>query len=386
MPTKEKLESTFMSTFDASPNGMVKAPGRISLLGEHTDYNEGFVLPCALELSVICVFRVRDDKRVRVHSLQYPEYTDHFDLSQDITHCEYRWADYVRGVFYTVRDYGFDINRGLDILISSNLPPDGGLASSAALATSVAGAIAKALNLPLDKRSLALIAQKAEIEFFGKQCGIMDQLTAAMARPDHLLFIDCEDFDVQPVPFPEGMSIVVFSSCAKKQLVGNEYNDLRGECERAAGILGVRSLRHATLDMLYRFESNMNDITFRRARHIISENDRVERVCQAIKASNISIVYKLMHESHESMKHDFEISIPEIDDLVDFCRDALNDDVGTRMTGGGFGGPVIALCRQDQTRSLVSTVTKNYYDRYQINAPTQVFRPAAGMQFSWLNH
>ncbi|MBN1378544.1 MAG: galactokinase [Gammaproteobacteria bacterium] len=385
MPTRQKLESLFASTFNADPEGMVKAPGRVCLMGGHTDYNGGFVLPCALDLSTISIFRVRNDKQVRVHSLQYPEYIDNFDLGKEILHCDQRWANYVRGVFHVTRDYGFKLDHGLDLLISSEIPPDSGLASSAALAISVTGSISKALSLPIDKRSLSLIAQKAENDFLGKKCGIMDQLTATMGKPDQMLLIDCEDFSVQPIPFMQDLSIVVINSCARKQLAGNEYNELRRECEQAATTMNVKSLRHATMDLLYSHKDSMNEITFRRARHIISENERVIQISKAITDSNINKLYRLMFESHASMKNDFENSIPEIDAIVDYCHEALDKDVGACMTGGGFGGPVVALCPQKLANSLVKTVTRKYFENFNINATTHVFRPAGGIQISWLS-
>ena len=207
------------------------------------------------------------------------------------------------------------------------------------------------------------MAQKAENDFLGKQCGIMDQFTAILAKPDQFLLIDCEDVEVQHIPLLPELSIVIFNSCVKKQLVGNEYNNLRHACERAATTLGVKSLRHATMDLLISFKNKLDKITYRCARHVITENERVNRVADALNVSNINAVYRLMHESHESMKNDFEITTPEIDALVDFCRDTLGNDVGARMTGGGFGGPVIALCQREQANSLARTVTHKYFEQ-----------------------
>lgn len=376
-----KLE--FTTAFNAPPHGMVKAPGRVCMLGEHADYNQGFVLPFGLDLTTVVTFRVRNDSYVRVRSLQYPDYEDTFNLAEEVTPCIHSWANYVRGVFFITRDYGFDIRHGLDLLISSVLPQDAGLASSGAMSTAVAGTIRKAFNLPLDKRSLALIAEKAENDFFGKQCGIMDPLTSVFARNDCLLLIDCENFNIEQIPFPESLAIVIFDSRARKQLNGTEFNDLRKTCKEAANAMNVKSLRHATPAMLNEFRNDMSKVAFRRAYHIITENERTVRLAQAFKTSDIKLACHLMSESHESLKKNFGNTIPEVDDLVSFCQQELEGKVGARMTGGGFGGSVIALCERKSAHTVIENVSRKYFERFGINMPTHICRPADGMRISW---
>jgi galactokinase len=383
MRTAKTLESEFSSAFNTTPAGKVRAPGRISLLGEHTDYNGGFVLSCALDITTTVAFKQRKDTLVRVRSLEYPGYMDQFDISAAIPHCNQLWANYIRGVFSVTRDYGFPLHHGLDLLVSSRLDQRAGLGSSAALSTSVIGAISKALSLPIDKRSLALIAQKAENDFLGKRCGIMDQFTATLGQKNNMLFIDCENLSVRYIALPPQLSIVVFNSCAKKNIFLTEYNDLREECERAAEIMNVKSLRHATFYMLNEHKNRMKDVTFRRARHIITENERVKNIVQALETLDTKSAYKLMFDSHKSMKLDFEITIPEIDALVDFCRAELQGNGGARMTGGGFGGSVIALCEHKYTKSLIDAVRQKYAKNFGIDTPAHVFRPANGLQISW---
>lgn len=384
MQTQRNPELEFRSAYGIAPHGIVKSPGRICLIGEHTDYNRGFVLPLAMDLSIFVSFAARTDTRVRVRSLEYPDYIDTFDIAAEITHCDVHWANYIRGVFSTARDYGFQIQQGLDILISSSLPQDAGLASSGALSTCVAGAIAKALKLPLDKRSLALIAEKAENEFLGRMCGIMDPFTAVLAKEDHLLLIDCEDFSVQQIPFPKDLVIVTFNSCARAQLEGHEFNDLRAACERAANIMGVKSLRNANLETLNTFKNSMDEIAYRRATHIITENERTQQVAKALTRLDTRLVYRLMFESFESGKENFENTIPEIDALVSFAREALNGKVGVRMTGGGFGGSVIALCEKKDAKKLIGDVSQRYYEHFSINMPIHICRPSIGMRVKWL--
>lgn len=362
---------------------MVKAPGRICMLGEHSDYNQGFVVPFGLDLTTIVTFRVRNDSYVRVRSLEYPDYEDMFDLAHEVTHCNQSWANYVRGVFYITRDYGFDLRQGLDLLISSTLPQDAGLASSGAMSAAVAGTIRKVFNLPLDKRSLALIAEKAENDFFDRQCGIMDPLTAVFAKDGYLLLIDCENYNIEQIPFPEEWVVIVFHSKARKKLIGTEFNELRRTCLDAARIMKAKSLRHASLDLLNEFRNDMNKTMFLSAYHIITENERTKRLAQAFMNSDLKLACRLMSESHESLKRNFGNTIPEIDALVEFCRQELEDKIGARMTGGGFGGSVIALCEDKHAHTVIKNVSRKYFDRFGVNMFTHVCRPADGIRISW---
>lgn len=379
----QNIESEFISLFGSRPHGMVKAPGRICLLGEHSDYNQGFVLPFALDLTTIVTFKVRDNPRVRVRSLKYPDYEDSFDLAGEVTHCVHGWANYVRGVFYIIRDYGFELRRGLDLLISSTLPLDAGLASSGAMSAAVAGAVRKALNLPLDKRSLALVAEKAENEFFGRGCGIMDPLTATLGREGNLLLIDCEDYSVKYVPFPDQYAVVVFNSRARKELIGNEFNNLRNTCQKAAQTLNVGSLRHATQETLSRHKDEMDNITQRCAYHIITENERTRDLADAFMKADFRHACRLMNESYDSSKLNFGNTIEQTDSLVDFCREELGGNVGARMTGGGFGGSVIALCKRQDANMLARNVGLKYFNRFGFHPPTHICRPADGMRIRW---
>lgn len=385
MPEQETLDSKYLTLFNTAADGKVKAPGRVCMMGEHTDYNHGFVLPFALDLAATVLFRVRDDSRVRVRSLAYPDYEDTFDITGEVARCDQNWANYVRGVFYITRDYGFRLNHGLDLLISSTLPQNAGLASSGAMSVAVAGAIQKAFNLPLDKRSLALIAEKAENDFYGRHCGIMDPLTATQAHADHLLLIDCDEFNVEQIPFPEDLTVIIFNSNAHKNLVGTEFNNLRRACENAADVMEVSSLRHATLDTLQTHERAMEHVEYRRAYHIITEIERTKQLAQAFITGNHRYIYQLMYDSHESLKVNFENTIPEIDALVSFCREELNGNIGCRMTGGGFGGSVIALCPPKDAQTVAGNVSRKYYERFSISSQVHICRPGNGIRVQWNN-
>lgn len=383
MRTRKDPKSEFTSFFNFRSDGTVKAPGRVCMIGEHTDYNQGFVLPFALDLVTTVTFRVRDDTRVRVRSVKYPEYQDSFDVTGAVEYCPRPWANYIRGVFYTVRDYGFDLRRGMDLLIGGTLPQDAGLGSSGAMSTAVAGAIRKAFNFPLDKRSLALIAEKAENDFLGKHCGIMDPLTATVAKEGHLVLIDCEDYSIRQTPFPEELVVVIFDSRVERKLVGNEFNELRSACERAAQTMAVQSLRHATPEMLEQYRTRMDSSQYRCAYHVITENARTRQLVKAFISDDFKAACRLMSESHDSLKNNFSNTTPEIDTLVDLCRQELKGEVGARMTGGGFGGSVIALCRQAHAQNLIRNVSRGYFERYGVNLPVHRCRPAEGIRIRW---
>lgn len=376
------LKAEFGSAFQQTPDGVVSAPGRVNIIGEHTDYNGGFVLPCALNMTTSAVFRRRRDPLVRVRSRQYPGEQDQFNVSAEIVPAPSRWMSYARGVFRVMQEYGFPIRYGMDLWITGTLPPGIGLASSAALAEAIIGAISKGMDLPMDKRSLALIGQKTEHDFIGHQCGIMDQLTAVFGREEHLLLIDCEDFSIDYIPFPQPLSIVIMDSCCMRELAQSAYNDRRRECGRAANAMNVRSLREATLDGLHGCQAGINETAFRRARHVITENDRTVRAAEALRYLNFDLAYKLMNESHDSLKSDFDVTVPETDALVQFCREALPHQVGARMTGGGFGGCIVALCEQHLAKKLAKTVSDKFEARFNRRVPAYICRPGGSMKFA----
>ena len=377
------LETEFVNSFGVAAEGKVRAPGRVCLIGEHADYNRGYVLPAALDKSVTVSFRVRRDTHVRVRSLLYPDYIDSFDVAHEVSRCPHAWANYVRGVFYITKQYGFTYNNGLDLLISSNLPTDAGLASSGAMSTAVTGALKKALALPISMRSLALIAEKAENDFFGRACGVMDPLAAALCKKDHLLLIDCKDFEFRQILLPDNLVIVVFNSCAHKDLQGHEFNELRKACERAAFDMNVESLRHATLKDLQSHKKKLDEAAYRCALHIITEDERTRQLIDSLAHSDFQDVYRLMNESYDSARTNFHNTIPEIDTLVGLCRNHLPGNVGARMTGGGFGGSVIALCDRDSAPSLRENVTQQYMERFGVKMPSYICRPSNGLQVAW---
>ena len=308
---------------------MTRAPGRVNLIGEHTDYNDGFVLPAAIDRYTTVAAEPRDDRRMHVESLGE---TDDFELEAiDRTGT---WRDYVRGVVRLVAP-----TTGATLRIESDVPRGAGLSSSAALEV----AVGRALDAELPGEQLALLAQRAENEFVGVPCGIMDQFTIALARVGHALLLDCRDLSYRHIPLPEGVAILVCDSHVERRLADSGYAERRAACEAAAAQLGLRALRDATLEQV---ETLDDDVLRRRARHVVTENARTLAAADALERNDLDAVGALMLESHASMRDDFEIVPPQLDELAAVVRDIAGCR-GSRMTGGGFGGCTVALVDDD---------------------------------------
>jgi galactokinase len=305
---------------------VVRAPGRVNLIGEHTDYNQGFVLPVAIDRHTTVEARPRKDRTVTVEATDIGE-TDEFTL--DRIERTGSWRDYVRGVVQLLVP-----EIGADFRIASDLPRGAGLSSSAALEV----AVARALDQEMPGEQLALLAQRAENHFVGVQCGIMDQFTATLAVAGHALLLDCRDLSYRQIPIPAGVAIVIADSRIEHRLAASGYNDRRAACEQAARLLGVRTLRDATLDQLTTLPAELR----RRARHVITENERTVAAAAELEAGNLEAVGELMLDSHRSMRTDYEIVPPQLDELAAATR-AVDGCYGSRMTGGGFGGCTISL-------------------------------------------
>jgi galactokinase len=306
-----------------------RAPGRVNLIGEHTDYNDGFVLPAAIDRFTTVDVRPRADRVVEVDAADLGE-RDSFSL--DAIDRTGSWRDYVRGVVGLLA-----LEHGADLRIESDVPRGAGLSSSAALEVAVGRALS---DLPGDR--LALLAQRAENEFVGVQCGIMDQFTAALARAGHALLLDCRDLSYRHIPIPNGVVIVVCDSHVERRLASSGYNDRRAACEEAARLLGVAALRDATLEQVAALPEELR----KRARHVVTENARTLAAADALGAGDLETVGELMLESHVSMRDDYEIVPAELDDLAARVR-AVDGCYGSRLTGGGFGGCTVALVAAD---------------------------------------
>ena len=329
-----------------------RAPGRVNLIGEHTDYSGGFVLPAAIGLYTTVSAEPRADGKLVLRSENFGE-TQEFEIGDELP--RKHWTDYPRGVYVMLRRAGVQLG-GVELHIKGDVPLGAGLSSSASIEVATAAALLAVAGTSLPSKELALLCQKAENEFTGAQCGIMDQFIAVHGVEGNAVLIDCESLDHKLVPIPEGMSLVIANTMVKHALTGGEYNQRRMECESAARKMGVQSLRHATFNMLQDSQPLLTDAEYRRAHHVITENVRVRGF---INTHPIRMGL-LMAASHYSLRVDFEVSCPELDAMVEAAQE-LPGLVGARMTGGGFGGCTINIVETD----CVEPFTKGLFDGYK---------------------
>ncbi|MGF1770288.1 galactokinase [Enterovibrio makurazakiensis] len=356
----QNVKASFEKIFHYSPTHIVQAPGRVNLIGEHTDYNDGFVLPCAINYQTMVAAAKRDDNIVRVVSVDFDNALDEFDLSKDITFQEGKmWANYIRGVVKCLLDRGF-VFSGADISVSGNVPQGAGLSSSAALEV-VVGQTFKALyQLDISQAEIALNGQQAENDFVGCNCGIMDQMISAEGKRNHAMLLDCRTLETQLVPVPEDVVVVIINSNKKRGLVDSEYNTRREQCEEAARIFGVKALRDVTIEQFNARAGDLNPLVAKRARHVITENDRTLAAANALRGGDIKQLGELMAASHASMRDDFEITVKEVNALVDIVQGVIGKQGGVRMTGGGFGGCIVALIPPTLVDEVKAAVETNY--------------------------
>ncbi|GCL66323.1 galactokinase [Pseudaquabacterium pictum] len=360
-PLLPALLAGFQARFGAAPTTLAQAPGRVNLIGEHTDYNDGFVLPCAIDFHTLVAARPRSDGQVRVLALDLDGAGDSFRSDATIVHSRTApWANYVRGVVRGLQQAGL-APSGADIAITGNVPQGAGLSSSAALEVALLHAWQHLQGLnALDATRIAQLAQRAENDFVGCRCGIMDQLISARGQAGHALLIDCRSLQARPVPLPAGVAVMIVHSRVQRGLVDSAYNERRAQCEAAARHFGVPALRDVSLDRLQADGAGLEALAWQRARHIVTENARTEAAAQALAAGDLVAMGRLMAESHASMRDDFAITVLAIDQLVTILQQAIGPVGGARMTGGGFGGCVVALLPQDRVDAAREAVARQY--------------------------
>lgn len=372
----------FAQLMGAAPDLAVGAPGRVNLIGEHTDYNDGFVLPAAIGLQSIVAVRRRSDSIVRLIAADFGDAVSEFDLAAPIApDTAQPWSNYIRGVAATMQSDGVEF-RGLDMLVAGDIPQGSGLSSSASL--SVASAMAfGGLFAPgrFDPTAIALIAQRAECDFVGMRCGNMDQLASAHGLAGHALLIDCRSLDVRPVALPHGLAMLIVHSGIRRGLVDGAYNERRAQCERVAGHFGVAALRDVTPSALDAARGDLDPTAWRRARHVVTENERTLAAAKAMEAGDLILLGELMALSHASMREDFEITTPAIDRLVAELQRVIGGRGGARMTGGGFGGAVVALVEADAVAAVSAHVQATYHTPEGQRPAIMVERASAGASF-----
>lgn len=349
MNIRETVIASFQKLFGAAPRFVVRAPGRVNLIGEHTDYNEGFVLPMAIDRATWIALRPTAAAEVRLHSLAHNEMAT-FSLPK-MEKRDRHWSEYPKGVAWALQQAGHALT-GWEGVVGSDVPIGAGLASSASFELAVARAFAAVSQLPWDPVTIARLCQRAENQWVGVNCGIMDQTIAAAGKAGHALLIDCRSLELQPVPLPTGCVVVVMDTMTRHGLVNSEYNQRRAECEAVARQFGVRALRDLTPQQL---PANVS----RRARHVVTEIDRTLRAARTRDPVEFG---RLMNASHDSLRDDFEVTNQELNIMVD-CARALPGCYGARMTGAGFGGCAVALVAAPAADAFVSEVAKAYAAR-----------------------
>ncbi|GAB4408647.1 MAG: galactokinase [Anaerolineae bacterium] len=378
MTLKEKTFQLFKQHFDTAPTHFFRAPGRVNLIGEHTDYNDGFVLPCAINYETVIAASPRSDRQISVVAADFGPQTSGFDLAAEITHDPAApWSNYVRGVAWALQQRGHALG-GANLVIAGNVPKGAGLSSSASLEVAVGLALTRLSGLDVDLKTLALTGQQAENDFVGMRCGIMDQFIAALGQADHALLIDCRSLDERAVPIPPGVAVIIANSNVKRGLVDSEYNTRRRECEAAAAHFGVPALRDVSPDVFALHADELDDTVAKRARHVITENARTEAAAEALAQGDLKRMGQLMAESHVSMRDDFEITVPPIDALVEIIGEVIGEAGGVRMTGGGFGGCVVALAPQELAPAVEAAIAQKYPAASGLEATVYICQASAG--------
>ena len=372
------LSHAFEQYFGLAPSHITRAPGRVNLIGGHTDYNNGFVLPMAINRHVWVVAHPRDDTSINIYSMNFEQvasFNTHNLKRASLPH----WTEHLRGVWYLLGERHHQL-QGADVLIHGDVPIGAGLSSSAALEVAL---IEMALNLgnisTFTQSDKALLGVDVEHQFIGMPCGVMDQMASAVSKQGHALLIDCQNLDMTPVYLPAGIEVVVMDTKKPHQLVDADYAQRRRECETVAKIIGVKSLRDATLDMVYLAKKKLGDTLVRRAKHIVTENQRVIAMVNALRKSDLTHAGELVSESHHSLQHDFEVSCTELDIMSAFAR-KQDGCYGARMMGGGFGGSVVALVDQEAVPQFMNNVAADYTQQTELVPDIYAFEPSGGSE------
>ena len=380
MFTRDQCIKEFENRFSKAPAFVLRAPGRVNLIGEHTDYNDGFVLPVAIDMAVWIAFRATFSQHVTVHSINLGE-TASFSLDS-IKRGDQGWAEYIKGIAYTLGQAGYPL-RGWEGLLASDVPIGAGLASSAALEIAVIRAFSAVSGFPWEPIEMAHIGQRVERDWIGVNCGIMDQMIAAMGREGYGVLIDCRSLKTLSIPLPPDATIVVLDTSTRRGLTDSAYNERRKQCSEAARLLGVAALRDVSHADLYAQADKLSPVLYKRARHVTTENIRTLKVVGALRHRNVVRAGELLNESHASLRDDFEVSCPELDQIVAFAQ-MESSCYGARMTGAGFGGCAVALVRTDAAQDFTNRVAAKYREATGLDPRAYICASADGVTLDTL--
>jgi len=370
-----QVQLAFEERFGSAPEHVIRAPGRVNLIGEHTDYSGGFVLPVALEHAVWIALRPRPDQRVVLHSLDFAE-TAELDLSEPQKQ-EKGWQEYLKGITKVLQEAGWKLT-GWEGVMMGDIPQGAGLSSSAALEMACLRAFAEASGKSWQPQIAAKMAQQAETEWVGISCGIMDQLISACGVAGHALFIDCRNLEMKPVKLPEGIRVMILDTMTRRGLVDSLYNERHSQCLQAAEILGKSILREVSLTELQAQSSKLSPLLYRRAEHVISENQRVKHAVGAMRSNDLTLLGQLMQQSHASLRDNFEVSNFALNTMVE-CALSAPGCLGARMTGAGFGGCAVAIVKTELEIKFYNSVKDCYRNKSSLNPKIISCNPANGV-------
>ncbi len=375
----QAIRQAFASRFGGEPL-LVRSPGRVNLIGEHTDYNQGLVLPAAIDKDILLAIGKRDDDRIHLYSVDQDE--SYQTATQAWQKSPSLWPDYLIGVVMQLFKRGYHVG-GFNLVFGGNIPQGAGLSSSAALECATAFGLSELFGLRLEKLDIALIAQAAENEFVGVKCGLMDQFASVFGKTDHLIKLDCRDFSYEYIPFKQdGIRVVLFDTRVKHSLASSAYNTRREECEYGVSLIArhhpeVSSLRDATLEQVERIIKPVDEVVYRRCRYVVSELQRLQAGCEDLKKADFASFGQRMFETHDGLQHDYAVSCDELDVLVELVRNEPAV-LGARMMGGGFGGCTINLVQADALDRVVSEVSEAYQARTGMALETYIGQVGAG--------
>lgn len=356
---RDKAVQAFRNAYGTLPEVVVAAPGRVNIIGEHTDYNEGFVLPAAINRHVVLAASRRNDRLMRVRALDFDD-TVEFSLDDGQRQTVSKWSNYQRGVAWALASEGYSL-PGMNVALTSDVPIGSGLSSSAAIELATCAAFQELGNLEVDGVRRALICQKAENDFVGMHCGIMDQYIISLGKENHALLIDCRDLSYQLVPLPAGISLVICDTKKRRGLVDSEYNTRRSECEEGAAALGVKALRDVSPAMFAERQGCLRETVRKRCRHVVSEDQRTLDAVEAMRCGEMEKLGALLNASHISLRDDYEVSCRELDIMVEIAW-RQRGVLGARMTGAGFGGCTVNLIQDSYAQDFLERVGQAYRD------------------------
>ncbi len=374
----------FRLAYGAEPTRFFAAPGRVNLIGEHVDYNDGYVLPCAIDREAIVALGPADKdaalprfEAVALDMGDMASARDAFDLVGPILPGENNWQNHVRGVIQALGRYGHKV-RPARIAIAGDVPIGAGLSSSAAFGVAVALAVSEHSGLSLGAEMLAKVAQIAENDFVGCACGIMDQMASAASVADHALLLDCRNLQTMPIPIHPSLAVTVIDTGLRRDLTESAFNERRAECEAVAKHFGVKALRDLDGGKLLLAEPDLDPVLFKRARHVVSEMERVEPVAVALAQGDTATLAEILHEAHVSLSEDFDVSLPAIDQLATIVREALGDQGGVRLTGAGFGGCLVAVAKHEAGGLIDDAIARYNRATSGFPASAEAFKPTGG--------